>query len=1119
MSLRLPLIVFLCTFSWLPDNGALQAATAEGEHSRMMERLGIDHLRPGKNGWDKDTANPPNYDEAMANPYPDLPPLMVMEDGSPVNTPEQWINVRRPELKELFAREIYGRVPDEAPDAYWEVMEVKEETLGGIPCQTRLLKGRLDNSECPELEVAIDLTVTRPVDAMGTVPVVLHFGWPPEVLARFPQPPGPTWQEQVVARGWAAANILPTSVQADNGAGLTAGVIGLANDGQPRDPEDWGALRAWAWGASRALDYLEADPAFDGSRVGLEGLSRYGKAVLVAMAFDGRFSLVLVGSSGAGGAKILRRDFGETVENLASSGLFHWMAGNFMKYAGPLGWDDLPVDAHELIALCAPRPVFIGAGSLEEEGGWIDQPGMFMAAVAASPAWELLGGKGLTAVTDEPPVIHEDLIFGDLAWRQHSGGHTNMPNYPVFLDWAARYWDNGDNSGQVVRDATWHADNGNGTFTNPLFYDEFSDPDLIRVGEDYYLTGTTMHTMPGLPVLHSRDLVNWELLAYASKGLDFEPRFRLEDGQDIYGQGIWAPSFRYHDGTFYIFTNVNGRSTQLYTATDPRGPWEHRELNISLHDLSVLFDDDGRIYAVWGYREVRFVELDRNFDIIPGTERVLFAADAGMGEGCHFYKIDGKYYLTSAWFAGRMRMPCARADKPEGPYEVNPEISADEEFGIIEGYRLPFGNYDSMEVLPPNPDAVGRMSLHQGGIVDTPSGEWWGFSMMDYNSVGRLTCLSPVTWKDGWPYFGLPGNLGRTPRTWLKPDTGHDSPPSAPYQRDDAFNGPELANVWQWNHHPVDEQWSLEERPGFLRLRALPSADFWRARGTLTQRAIGPKSSPVAELETAGLEPGDLAGLALLNYPYAWIGVARNGDGYEIRQYDQLTGKTATAPFGASRIWLRADCDFMAEKANFSYSLDGKNFQQLGDPFTMVFQLRTFQGIRYSLFCYNNGEGEGGYADFAGFRVDEPEPSGFTRPIPAGKDIVLQNRLDASVLAARGDWVISVPKTEGDPTARFRVIGLAHGRVAFEAVDGRRVTVTGPGNTDRVALAPARPGNPAQTFQWTEMPHGQILLLSLSTHRHLCIQPDGGMVTATATGVEYDNANGASFDFEVMDAP
>jgi hypothetical protein len=247
---------------------------------------------------------------------------------------------------------------------------------------------------------------------------------------------GPTWQQEVLADGWGCAVLIPTSAQADNGAGLRRGIIGLCNQGRPRKPDDWGALRAWAWAASRALDYFETDKSVDAKSVGIEGHSRYGKAALVAMAYDPRFAIAYVSSSGEGGAKLHRRDWGEIVENLTSSGEYHWMAGNFLKYGGPLNWNDLPVDAHELIALCAPRPVFIGVGSTNGDA-WVDAKGTFMAAAAAGPVYTLLGKKDL-GTTSLPP-IGTGLLDGDLAFRQHDGGHTDVPNWPVFLKWAGQF--------------------------------------------------------------------------------------------------------------------------------------------------------------------------------------------------------------------------------------------------------------------------------------------------------------------------------------------------------------------------------------------------------------------------------------------------------------------------------------------------------------------------------------------------------------------------------------------------------------------------------------------------------------------------------------------------------
>lgn len=630
---------------------------------------------------------------------------------------------------------------------------------------------------------------------------------------------------------------------------------------------------------------------------------------------------------------------------------------------------------------------------------------------------------------------------------------------------------------------TWTADNGNGTFSNPLFFDEFSDPDLIRVGEDFYLTGTTMHAMPGLPVLHSKDLVSWEFLSYAAERLDFGPEFRLEDGKSVYGQGIWAPSFRYHNGMFYIFTNVRGQPMQVYSAKNPAGPWTRKAMKRGFHDPSVLFDDDGKIYVIWGYRDIHLAELTPDLtDVVPGTEKVIIPKEAGMGEGAHFYKIDGKYYITSAWYIGVMKMPCARAATPDGPYEVK-VISEGEDFGIANG------------------------AMHQGGIVQTTTGEWWGFSMMDLNSVGRLTGLSPVTWQDGWPYFGLPGNLGRSPRTWVKPNTGRTSKPTAPYQRSDDFSATQLLPIWQWNHAPDDSKWSLKERKGFLRLHSLPATDFWQARNTLTQRAVGVISVPTAELDTSGMQPGDVAGLGLLNAPYAWIGVQRDEAGLTVTQFDQKTGNTVRVPLKGTRVWLRASCDFLTEQARFSYSTDGKKFEPLGDTFTMVYQLKTFQGIRYSLFHYNTNGQPGGYADFDRLTVDEPRSKGLNTPIPFGKTITLATVGTGSVLVVKDDTVSGVPATDpmaSGASARFRVVDRGKGRIALQS-GTRFLSITAQGVVELASGAPTD----AETFQWIETPYGDLTLLSLTTHRYLRIHPETGSLTADYPGPKRGRNDGS----------
>lgn len=420
------------------------ALTAQQDHRRMMELLHITSLRPGANPNDPTAPNAVNYDEAKANPYPHLPDPLVLQNGQRVKTARAWWTKRRPEIVEDFDREIYGRVPKVTPKVKWEVTSTTREMNGDAPVITKKLVGHVDNSSYPLINVDIQLSLTTPARARGPVPVMMEFGFvfppgfrPPQPPPGTPAPPGPTWQQQLLAKGWGYAVLIPTSYQADNGAGLTQGIIGLCNKGQPRQPDDWGALRAWAWGASRALDYFETDKSVDARQVGIEGLSRYGKAALVTMAYDQRFAIGFIGSSGEGGAKLHRRNFGELVENVASPAEYHWLAGNFLKYAGPLNWNDLPVDAHELIALCAPRPVFISAGSPRVEGQWVDQRGMFMAAVAAGPVYRLLGRKDLG--TTEFPPMETALISGDIAFREHSGGHTTGPNWPAFLAFASRY--------------------------------------------------------------------------------------------------------------------------------------------------------------------------------------------------------------------------------------------------------------------------------------------------------------------------------------------------------------------------------------------------------------------------------------------------------------------------------------------------------------------------------------------------------------------------------------------------------------------------------------------------------------------------------------------------------
>jgi hypothetical protein len=448
--------------------------TAQQDRQRIMDLLQIASIPPGANG----AYNPETYNEALANPYPNLPDPLTLKNGQKVTTNVMWVKQRRPEILEDFEREIYGRTPKNTPKVAWEVTSRTEGMNGEVPIVTKQLVGRVDNSSYPAISVNIQVTLVTPAKATGPVPVMMQFGAAPGAgrggqaqapaatpatapAAALPQnagrgPQGPDWRQQVLAKGWGYANINPGSIQADNGAGLTQGIIGLVNKGQPRKLDDWGALAAWGWGASRALDYFETDKDVDAKQVGLEGHSRYGKATIVAMAFDERFAIAYVSSSGAGGAKLNRRKYGELVENVLAANEYHWMAGNFFKYGGK--WNDMPVDTHELVALIAPRPVFLSAGKgpntnpdgtivapLDANGApraeindaWVDAKGSFLAAVGAGPVYKLLGKQDLGA-TEFPP-IDTTLISGDIGFRQHTGGHTDGPTWPTFLTFADKY--------------------------------------------------------------------------------------------------------------------------------------------------------------------------------------------------------------------------------------------------------------------------------------------------------------------------------------------------------------------------------------------------------------------------------------------------------------------------------------------------------------------------------------------------------------------------------------------------------------------------------------------------------------------------------------------------------
>jgi hypothetical protein len=483
------------TIAQTPQVPAPVAFSADQDRQNMMDQLGIKTLRPGYSGNEK-APNHANYDESKADPFPNIPDPLVLNNGQKVTTAEMWWKLRRPELVEMFSKYVYGRVPQNVPKVSWTVKTVDHEMIGFTPVIAKDLLGEADNSEYPAINVKIHMTLVTPANAKGPVPVLIMFG-----RAGFPNPNEPRGEEverlnnawkalmvqqdpslkevfsrhpawdpvretpfqfpqlnedgdlpntwQLAAAGWGFVLLDPASVQADDGAGITRGIIGLVNKGQPRKPEDWGALRAWAWGAGRGLDYLETDQAVDSKHVGIDGVSRYGKAALVTMAFDQRFSMVLVGSSGKGGATLLRRNWGEAVENL-TGGEYYWMAGNFIKYGtsegtfGSMNPGDIPVDANELIALCAPRLTFISYGIAEKgDAKWLDHQGSFMATTDASRVFTLLGARGIGVDQDyrvaKMPPVNQGLLDGQLAWRQHDGGHTDAPNMKWFIEWVNKF--------------------------------------------------------------------------------------------------------------------------------------------------------------------------------------------------------------------------------------------------------------------------------------------------------------------------------------------------------------------------------------------------------------------------------------------------------------------------------------------------------------------------------------------------------------------------------------------------------------------------------------------------------------------------------------------------------
>ena len=666
---------------------------------------------------------------------------------------------------------------------------------------------------------------------------------------------------------------------------------------------------------------------------------------------------------------------------------------------------------------------------------------------------------------------------------------------------------------------SWTADNGNGTFTNPLFYDEFSDPDILRVGDDYYLAGTTMHTVPGLVILHSRDLVNWENVSYCFDRFDFgDDAFSLKNHKEIYGQGIWAPCIRYANGQFYVFSNVNGKGLQCYTAKQIEGPWEHHNMKGDIYDLGVLFDDDGRVYAIHGYGTVKCTELKPDMSgPIEGTERVIIPEGNGVGEGHHMYKINGMYYLISTDYKPNGRTLCSRSQSIWGPYETR-VITADETYGYhaapltqIRGRIQPDGYPVSIGAL--DKDATACSNAHQGGIVSTPDGQWWALLMQDFHSIGRTVCLMPITWTDGWPMIGLEGNPGRAPRTWTKPAVAHTENvrPFAPYNRNETFDGKTLGRIWQWNHNPDDKMWSLKK--GKLRLNTMPAEQLMWARNTLTQRVVGPRSIVTVELDVKNLKVGDVAGLGNINVPCSWIGIVKTRQGVVLRCFEQLTNDTTDMPVTLSdgRIYLRSIGDYDNNQAQYAYSLDGKEFHTLGRNMPLSYQLITFQGSRHALFAFNTEGQNGGYAEFDNFTVEEPDADR-SRNIPYDKTFRIVNLATGRMAEATSHGVL-YDTGHDSPRTHFRIIDRGAGKVIVQCEDGRYLMASGIGMAGDVRFTDKEAE--AEVFMWQDFLNGEFMLLSMRNHRYIGKSPTtGSPYSMDFTGPDPARRNGAVLRWE-----
>ncbi len=498
----------------------------------------------------------------------------------------------------------------------------------------------------------------------------------------------------------------------------------------------------------------------------------------------------------------------------------------------------------------------------------------------------------------------------------------------------------------------WSPDNGNGTFTNPLMWGDWPDPDVIRVGDDFYMVSTSMHYVPGVPIAQSKDLVNWKIVGYAVDRYSEDPRYDMKGGT-LYLNGAWASSIRFHNGKFYVaFCTPYGQGTDkghfsICIADRPEGPWERTIFPEYLYDPGLFFDDNGKVYVVHGQHTLYITELNADAKSVKGKSVKIWdkgfvnstTLGGGFGlEGSHMYKINGKYYITCPAGGTQGWQICLRSDNIYGPYEHKLIMDDDSSY-------------------PGN-------GLHQGGMVQLKNGDWWFIIMQDRGPIGRVPCLVPVTWTDGWPMLG---SNGKDAITYFKPKVDGKHKIQVP-DTSDHFDDRKLGLQWQWNHNPDNEQWSLTERPGFMRLKALLAPQLLEARNTLTQRVQGPSSEGSVEIHLQGLKDGNVAGFGIFQKPYAFVGVVQDGTKRQLVQC--INGKIAEVldpDFKHDKLWVRARVTDREFKATFFYSTDGIHYTPVKQALTMGLGF-SWTANRYALFNYTTKtEGIGGYADFNWF--------------------------------------------------------------------------------------------------------------------------------------------------------